>query len=248
MSSSSGSSSWRTRLRTKRASSLSGSSIGSSRRAAHSARVSCRRRPSSGRVGVGPIATSPSEPGAAQQVDEHRLGPVVGGVAGEGAGREGGVTGRRGPEPRGWGRRPGRDAPTERRHRRRWPGRRPGRPRRPTRPQPVVDVDGRDASTGRRGQRDQGGRVRSAGEGARDRRAGGREGTAGEQLVEHGVGVVARQLSLRAGAPAGVLLRRDVLQVAGDQPEHGQHGHGEKDDADPPVPDLGGEHAVEVTD
>ena len=45
----------------------------------------------------------PVEPGAAQQVDQHRLGLVVGGVAGERRRRAARPAGRRGPGPRGSG-------------------------------------------------------------------------------------------------------------------------------------------------
>ena len=67
----SGSSSWRTRLRTNAGSSLLASHTGVRPAAAHSAWVSLRRSPSSGCRGPGAMPASPSAPGAAQQV--HRI-------------------------------------------------------------------------------------------------------------------------------------------------------------------------------
>ena len=101
----SGSSSWRTRLRTKRGSSLDGSPTGTRPRSAHSRRVSVRRRASSGRVGRRCHRRQPVEPGAAEQVDEQRLGTVVGRVPGQRTGGKDGLAGGAERVLRGWGRR-----------------------------------------------------------------------------------------------------------------------------------------------
>ena len=141
----SGSSSWRTRLRRCRGSSLDGSRD----------RVQAHGRAHG--PGLGPpqpeqrVARARAhggqavEPGAAQQVDQHRLGLVVHGVAGghvRGAGRR---SGRPGPAPRGWGpsadRRPARPG-TARRTRRAAAATTSASSAEPG-PQPVVDVDGR---------------------------------------------------------------------------------------------------------
>ena len=45
---------------------------------------------------------------------------------------------------------------------------------------------------------------------------------------------------------AGVPLRRDLLEVADDQTEHGAAGGDQHDQSDPPVPDVGREHGVSV--
>ena len=92
-----GSSSARTRLRTKRGSPLVGSRTGSSPRWAHRPTVSARRRPSSGWVGSGPHPGQAVHAGAPEQVDQHGLGLVVRGVPGGGAGAEGRVAGLAGP-------------------------------------------------------------------------------------------------------------------------------------------------------
>ena len=73
------------------------------RAAAQSHRVSRRRRTSSGRR-CRPHPSQAVEAGAAQQVEQHRLGLVVGGVAGEHVGRQARRTGPRAPGLRGSGR------------------------------------------------------------------------------------------------------------------------------------------------
>ena len=75
-----------------RGSSFDGSWTGSSPRSAQSAWVSRRRRRASGSAGR-VAAGEPVEPGAPQQVEQHGLGLVVGGVAGEHVGRQRGVAG-----------------------------------------------------------------------------------------------------------------------------------------------------------
>ena len=97
MSSSSGSTSWRTRLRRNARVVV--------RRVVHRPRPSCRAQRTRSRRGAGRAAGgAPSahageavEAGAAQQVEQHRLGLVVGGVAGEHVGRQRRVAGRAGP-------------------------------------------------------------------------------------------------------------------------------------------------------
>ena len=86
ISASSGSSSWRTRLRDEAG--VVVGRVGDERRGRGRAqpRGLRRRSASSGRVGPGAIAARPSSPRAAEQVDQHGLGLVVGGVAGEHAG------------------------------------------------------------------------------------------------------------------------------------------------------------------
>ena len=92
-----GSSSWRTRLRTKRGSSLDGSSTGDETElGAQPAGVGApqgEQRP--GRAGR--HRRQPVEPGPAEQVDEQRLGPVVGGVPGQRTGGQRATAGSAGP-------------------------------------------------------------------------------------------------------------------------------------------------------
>ena len=92
-----GSSSWRTRLRTNRGSSFEGSWTGRRPSRRQSASVSDRRRSSRGWAGPARMAASPCDAGAPQQVGQHRLGLVVGRVAGGGARAEDPVSGRPGP-------------------------------------------------------------------------------------------------------------------------------------------------------
>ena len=66
--------------------------------------VSARRRARIGWRAPGRIAASPSVAAPAEQVEQHRLGLVVGGVAGGGVRRQGAEPGRRGPSPRDWDR------------------------------------------------------------------------------------------------------------------------------------------------
>ena len=133
------------------------------------------------RVAVGPHAGQPVEPGAPQEVEQHRLGLVVGRVAGEHVGRRARRSGPPGRGPRGSG--PGATSTRSARKRHRSGRRRPARPRPRPRagPQPVVDVDGRHPAAGGDGQHEEGERVGAAGDGAGDRRAGGRETCSGRR-------------------------------------------------------------------
>ena len=81
----------------------SGRATGSRPSSAHSACVSARRRRRIGRCCRADSRPSPSSAGAAQQVEQHRLGLVVGGVAGEHVRRAAPRSGPRGPGPRGSG-------------------------------------------------------------------------------------------------------------------------------------------------
>ena len=192
--SSSGSSSWRTRLRRWAGSALDGSSTGSSPSSAHRARVSGRRRPSSGWPS-GRMPARPSRPAPAQQVEQHGLGLVVGGVAGEHVGRAARRSGRRGPAPRGSD--PG--ATSTRSARNAAPNRGAASSHdvglgSRARPQPVVDVHGRHLAAGRSGQHEEGQRVGPARHRARDGRAAARERAPTEQ----------RAVNARTARPAGV--------------------------------------------
>ncbi|CAB4557131.1 unannotated protein [freshwater metagenome] len=130
---------------------------------------------------AGPHPGEPVEAGAAQQVDEDRLGLVVRGVPGEDVGRQHGEPGGSCPslqvgsvgevdadgarhDPEGVGDGPDR-VELERR----------------SGAQTVVDVHGGGVAAGGVGEHQQGERVGTARDGARDRGARGRERAAGEQ-------------------------------------------------------------------
>ena len=139
------------------------------------------------RAAAGRHAREPVEAGAAEQVEQHRLGLVVGRVPGEHVGRQGAVAGRPGPGlDVGPGRHRdalgpergavlGRGAPHDL-----GLGRRPG-------PQPVVDVDRGDPAAGPHRQHEQRQRVGPAGHGAGHLRAGRGEVAPGEQLGHQGI-------------------------------------------------------------
>ena len=92
-----GSSSWRTRFRTKRGSSLDGSCTGTeAEQVAQGHRLGPAQR-EQGMAGPGPHGGQAVDAGAAQQVGQHRLGLVVGGVPGGGVGAEDRPAGRPGP-------------------------------------------------------------------------------------------------------------------------------------------------------
>ena len=128
-----------------------GSTTGSRPAAAHSASVSARRRARIGWRRPGAHAGEPVEAGPPQQVEQHGLGLVVGGVAEQRRRGRGPRGGRRGPGPRGWAR----ARPRRRSARNVAPkrsaaaaddvglGRRAG-------PQAVVDVHGGDVAARRR--------------------------------------------------------------------------------------------------
>ena len=168
------------RTRRNARSSFIGSSSTGRGRARRTARaVSARRSSSSGRTTAprrGAMPASPAAAAAAQQVEQHGLGLVVGGVRRRGrtsalerrrAPLERARTARRGPAPRGWarGRRPPRpcaERGTEARRRRR-PRRRPRAALSARRPWSTCTATGASPRVGgEREQRDRVGTARAA--------------------------------------------------------------------------------------
>ena len=151
-------------------------------RSAHSLCVSRRRSARSGRRG-GVVAGQPVEAGAAEQVEEHGLGLVVGGVAGEHVGGQRRVAGPAGPRLEVGAGRHASPAPTRKAAPNRAAtsattsasARRAG-------PQAVVDVDGGDRAAGLDREHEQRQRVGAAGDRAGDGGAGRRERAAGQQV------------------------------------------------------------------
>ena len=54
------------------------------------------------------------------------------------------------------------------------------------------------------------------------------------------------EFALTVALAARVLLRRDLLEITGDQLQRQATARDEHDQTDPPVPDLGGKHALSV--
>ena len=124
------------------------------------------------------------------------------------------------------------------------------------RAQAVVDVVGDDVEPVPDGEGDEGGRVGAARERAGHRRSARgnvRRGSScranddGGRLIAGRPRAWPSELHLFGAPPARVALVRHVLEVADRQPDHGDEpGHGH-DHADPPVPDVRGEHAAQRT-
>ena len=193
---------------------------GRGRASAHSACVSARRSARIGWRGPGRQGGEAVEPGAAQQGEQHRLGLVVGGVAGACVGRQHARSGRPGPGPRGRARR----RPSTRSARNAAPNR-PPRPRddvglggRPG-PQPVVDVHRGDVAAGRDGQHQQRERVGAARHRARRARVPG-GGNAQRARSWRSVGVDRRR-GRRATSVEQLGAPIATLEAAGDAAEAG---------------------------